>query len=129
MTRAAAPVAAFLILLTSACALHPAFARWKPEYAAADPAVRSWYETRELTPAAQKRFGFRSCCAHADVVHTQFKVAGDGHDQWLWQTEDGTFKPVPGDIIHWNEFSPGQEPVMFAVGGQPVCFFPPGGGI
>ena len=95
-----------------------------------DPAIRQWYETRELTPAAQKRLHYVSCCAHADVVKTQFRVeAGSAIDQWFWLTDAGSWSEVPTDIIHWHQHSPTGEPVLFAVGGRPVCFFPPDAGI
>jgi hypothetical protein len=107
----------------------PAFARWKAEYAQADPAVRNWYETRDLTPAAQKRFAFKSCCAHSDVVKTKFKVGGAGNDEWWWLDADGKWRRVPDDVIHWNEHAPGGDPVMFAIGSEPTCFYPPDAGI
>lgn len=62
---------AFCVLV----AIAPAHATWKPQYADAAPAVRAWYESAQLTPAAQKRLGFVSCCAHSDVVHTQSSAA------------------------------------------------------
>lgn len=106
-----------------------AHARWKPEYANADPAVAAWYESRILTEAAEKRFGFHSCCAHADTVKTKFRISrGSAGPQWWWLNA-GQWTQVPPDIIHWNQHSPSNEPVLFAVGGAPVCFFPPGAGI
>lgn len=55
-------------------ALSGADARWKPEYASQPQEVRDWYSRAELTPKAQMRFPFKSCCEHADVVKTQFRV-------------------------------------------------------
>ena len=92
-----------------------------------DPAIRQWYETRELTPEAQKRIGYKSCCAHADVVKTQFRVSRD-NDLWFWQL-NGEWVEIPPDIIWWDQHAPSGEPVLFAVGGKPVCFFPPDAGI
>jgi hypothetical protein len=45
--------------------------------------VQAWYRNARLTEEAQKRFGFKSCCAHADVVKTSFRVdkASQG-DAW-----------------------------------------------
>lgn len=93
-------------------------------YANTDPAVREWYRTRTLTPQAEKRIGFKSCCDAGDVVHTRFRAEGD---QWLW-LKDGQWEIVPSDIIHWGDVTPTGEPVLFAVGGKPVCFFPGAGG-
>lgn len=107
----------------------PVAARWKAEYANAPQAVRDWYESRELTPEAQRRFNFKSCCAHSDVVKTKFKVGGAGNDEWWWLAADGKWHRVPDDVIHWNEHAPGDQPVMFAMDEKPTCFFPPGGGI
>jgi hypothetical protein len=110
--------------------IFPAAAHWKPEYASATPAVRDWYESRELTPAAEARFHFKSCCNNSDVVQAKFavsKVASD--DQWFYQRADGPWHRVPADIIHWDEHAPDGRAVMFALGDQPTCFYPPGGGL
>lgn len=113
----------FLLLATTA-----AGATWKAEYASVDPAVRAWYETRTLTEAAHRRFGFKSCCAHADVVKTRFRVSSaSGADEWWWE-RDGQWLRVPDDIIHWDQHAPDNMPTLFAVGGKPVCFFAPGAG-
>lgn len=106
----------------------PALATDHGQWANVDPSIRQWYETRTLTPAAQARLGYRSCCAHADVVKTRFRVSGSGNDQWEWE-RNGTFERVPDDIIHWDQHAPSGEPVLFAVAGQPVCFFPGQSGI
>jgi hypothetical protein len=103
-------------------------ARWKAEYAQKPETVRNWYESRELTEAAQQRFNFRSCCAHSDVVKTKFKVGGAGNDEWWWLVGE-TWKRIPDDVIHWNEHAPDGLPVLFAVGENPTCFYPPDGGI
>lgn len=111
------------------CVLSPAVARDDGRYANADPAIREWYRTRELTPEAQKRFGFKSCCDHSDRIKTQFRVnRRDGGDEWYW-LDSGRWSRVPPDIIHWNSPPPGGEAVLFAIGGRPTCFFPPLGGI
>lgn len=114
-----------LLVLSVAIVLASlAHARWKPEYADLPQSVRDWYRTRELTPEAQKRFGFRSCCDHSDVVKTRFRVSAAG-DEWWW-LDGETWKRVPADIIHWGVRTPTGAPVMFAVGGRPTCFFPGG---
>jgi hypothetical protein len=105
-----------------------AMARDNGQYANVDPAVREWYRTRQLTPEAQKRIPFKSCCDAADVVRTKFRVGEAGADVWEWLNGD-KWQRIPDDIIHRDEFSPGGEAVLFAVGGQPVCFFLPQGGI
>ena len=105
--------------------LPRAHARDDGRWANADPAVRAWYEQATLTPAARKRFGFDSCCAHSDVVRTQFRVSRqDGTDQWWW-LHNGAWKQVPADIIHWGEAAPDGRPTLFAIGsGEPSCFYP-----
>lgn len=106
-----------------------AMARDNGQYANADPAIREWYRTRQLTPAAQERFPFKSCCDGADVVKTQFRVdKTTGRDAWEW-LDGQTWRRIPDDIIHYDEHAPGGEAVLFAVGGQPVCFFTPESGI
>ena len=106
------------------CASH---AEWKPQYAQASPAVQDWYRNAELTEAAQKRFGFKSCCAHSDVVKTRFRLIGRD-DGWEYLDAKGRWVQVPQDIIHTDP-APEGEPIMFEVGGRPTCFFPPQGGI
>lgn len=117
---------AAIVLALIALPTATAQARWKAEYADASPVVRDWYESRVLTEAAQKRFPFKSCCAHSDVVKTKFKTTTG--DEWWW-LDGATWRQVPADIIHWDQHAPDGQPVMFAVGGLPVCFFPPDGGI
>jgi hypothetical protein len=122
--------------LIAACALaaavtsaDPARATWKPEYANAAPEVQQWYRDAELTDAAQRRFGFKSCCAHSDVVKTSFRVdkATDG-DAWYW-LKDGQWAQIPSDIIHWGESAPDGQPTLFAIGNLPTCFYPGQGGL
>jgi hypothetical protein len=109
------------------CSLTYAHATWKPEYAALPQKVRDWYKTRELTPAARLRLGFKSCCDNSDVVKTQFKVGGAGNDEWYW-LDGNTWRRVPSDVIHWDERAPNGEAVLFSLGSRPTCFFPPGSG-
>jgi len=106
-----------------------AHATWKPEYANAPPEVQQWYRNAQLTEAAQKRFGFKSCCAHSDVVKTTFRVdkANNG-DEWYW-FDNGHWSQIPSDIIHWGESAPDGQPTLFAVGNLPTCFFPGQGGL
>ena len=106
-------------------------ARWKPEYAQLPQATRDWYESRELTAAAQARFHFKSCCAQSDVVAAKFAVSKlGGADQWFYQLAgEEKWQLVPDDIVHPDEHAPSGRAVMFAVAGIPVCFFPPDGGI
>lgn len=122
-----------LFLSATLLAASSSVAKWKPEYAQLPPDVRDWYEKAELTPAAQKRFGFKSCCAHSDVVKTQFRVnKADGVkypvDEWWW-LNGSVYERVPDDIIWWDKTAPSGLPTLFAVQGKPTCFFPPEGGI
>lgn len=92
---------------------------------------KSWEQRHaELTPAAQKRLLFKSCCAHSDVVKTRFRVSRvDGSDQWEW-LHDGKWELIPADIIHTGERAPDGQPTLFAIGSSlPTCFFPGDGGI
>jgi hypothetical protein len=110
-------------------AITSAYATWKPEYANAAPEVQEWYRNAQLTDAAQRRFGFKSCCAHSDVVKTTFRVdkATDG-DEWYW-LKDGQWNLIPSDIIHWSENAPDGQPTLFAIGNLPTCFYPGQGGL
>ena len=110
-------------------AVREAQATWKPQYANAPQEVQDWYRRAELTSAAQKRFQFKSCCAHSDVVKTSFRVdKATGGDAWYWM-RDGEWKRIPDDIIHWGESSPNKEPTLFAIGNLPTCFWPGEGGL
>jgi len=99
-------------------------ATWKPEYANAPQAVRDWYHHAQLTGKAQLRFPFKSCCEHADVVKTQFRVNKvDGRDEWYW-FDNGNWRRIPDDIIHWGEATPDNQPTLFVYHGQETCFWP-----
>jgi hypothetical protein len=107
----------------------PAAAEWKPEYASAPQAVRDWYKNAELTVEARKRFPFKNCCEHADVVRTKFQVnKTSAGDEWFW-LDAGNWRRVPDDIIHWNKQAPGGRPTLFVYSGKETCFFPGEGGI
>ena len=116
-------IAALVIIVLAST--HATHAHWDPKYASADPVVRAWYEQAQLTEAAQKRLGFKGCCAHSDVVRTQFRVSHSGStDQWWW-LDGATWREVPADIIHWGESAPDGQPTLFAIGdGTPTCFYP-----
>ena len=104
-------------------------ARWKPEYANAPPEVRDWYQHAQLTKEAQLRFPFKRCCAHADVVKTQFRVNRvDGRDEWYW-LDSGQWRRIPDDIIHWGETAPDKQPTLFVYNGHETCFWPGDSGI
>ena len=119
--------AAMLWLIFSAL---PTAAHWKPEYAQLPQEVQDWYANAELTPEAQQRFNFKSCCAHSDVVKTRFRVNKvDGQDQWQWLS-NGEWKTIPPDIVETGKTAPDGQPTLFAIGQDlPTCFFPPDGGI
>jgi hypothetical protein len=108
--------------------IYPLQAHWRPEYAQLPQATQDWYSSRELTEAAQLRFHFKSCCAHSDTVSTQFRVnKTTGTDEWFW-LNGGKWKRIPDDIIHWDQHAPDGQAVMFAIGDEPTCFFPPDAG-
>ena len=89
--------------LSAGVLIGQADARWKPEYANAPQAVRDWYSHAELTKKAQMRFPFKSCCEHADVVRTQFRVnRATAGDEWYW-LDGKTWRRIPNDIVHWGE--------------------------
>jgi hypothetical protein len=129
--RRASPALVWLVAVLSAAVLVIYLCRWSPaqardygQYADAAPAVRDWYKAQELTPAAQQRFAFKSCCDNSDVVRTQFRVnSGSGADEWFW-LHDGKWERIPDDVIHWGEVAPGGQAVMFALDGRPTCFYP-----
>lgn len=124
-------VGVLLLLAGAILVAGPAPVRWKAEYAELPQATRDWYRTRELTPAAQKRFAFKSCCDNSDVVRAKFAVSKlNGTDQWFYQLPgEEKWQQVPDDVIHWDEHAPSGEPVMFVFAGHPTCFYPPSGGI
>jgi hypothetical protein len=99
-------------------------AEWKPEYASAPQHVREWYKNAELTPAARRRFAFKHCCDHADVVRTKFQVSkSTAGDEWYW-LDGESWRRVPDDIIHWNEKAPDGQPTLFVYSGKETCFYP-----
>lgn len=99
------------------------------QFAQVPQSIRDWYASAELTPEAQKRFHFKSCCAKADVVRTQFRVGANGDDTWEY-LDANVWKIVPPDIIQWGKHAPDGQPTLFVVASAgPVCFFPPEGGI
>lgn len=105
-------------------ALSGADARWKPEYASQPQEVRDWYSRAELTPKAQMCFPFKSCCEHADVVKTQFRVnKSTSGDEWYW-LDGEKWRRVPEDIIHWGQTAPSKQPTLFVYDGKETCFWP-----
>jgi hypothetical protein len=109
--------------------LVQAEARWKPEYASAPQEVQDWYHNAQLTAAAQRRFAFKSCCEHADVVKTQFRVnKATSGDEWYW-LDGEDWRRVPDDIIHWGESAPGGRPTLFVYQDKETCFWPGDPGI
>jgi hypothetical protein len=115
--------------LSAGVLIGTAEARWKPEYANAPPAVRDWYQHAELTVKAQMRFPFKSCCAHADVVKTQFRVnRASAGDEWYW-LDGQQWRRIPDDIIHWGETAPDKQPTLFVYQGHETCFWPGDSGI
>lgn len=122
-------VSLIVVIAGLSAAASCANATWKPEYANAPQEVQDWYRSAQLTEPAQKRFGFKSCCAHSDVVKTEFRVdKKSGNDEWYWM-KDGDWTLIPGDVIHWGESAPDQQPTLFAIGNLPTCFYPGEGGL
>ena len=116
-------LAIILVVMTMA-----ANSTWKPEYANAPQSVQDWYTNAKTTDEAYKRTGYRSCCAHSDVVRTQFRTNKvNGHDEWWW-LDEGKWRKVPDDIIHWTTPAPDNQPTLFVYDGKELCFFPPSGG-
>ena len=106
-----------------------ALARDFGQYANVAPEIRDWYANAELTDAARQRLPWKKCCEHADVVKTQFRVnKTNGNDEWYWLNE-GQWKRIPPDIIHWGVSAPGGQPVLFVYSNIEICFFPGQGGI
>lgn len=104
-------------------------ARWRAEYASQSPEVQQWYRNAELTEAAQQRFPFKKCCDHSDVVKTQFRVnKSSGGDEWYW-LDGQTWRRIPPDIIHVDEYAPDGQPTLFVYEGRETCFFPGSSGI
>lgn len=106
-------------------------ARWKPEYASADPEVRAWYERQTTTPEWRKRVGaewYRSCCDHGDTVEAEFKKDG----QWAYRLRgQSEWHSLPDDVVQADVMTPGSKPVLFMDHLRnfgPICFFPGGTG-
>ena len=56
--------------------------------------MRDWYKNAELTPQAQKRFAFKTCCDHADVVKTLLTAGAAELQRYLgWQVDTRRAKP------------------------------------
>jgi hypothetical protein len=116
-------------VLACAC-MFSAVAEWKPEYAQAPVQVQDWYRKAELTAEASKRLnGWKSCCAHSDVVKAQFRVnKTDARDEWWWLNGE-KWQRIPDDVIHWGQAAPGGRPTLFVYNSVETCFWPPDGGI
>ncbi len=150
--------AAFATAAFAAFFVVSAHATYKPEFAANSPALRTWFQIAHTTDAARLRFGWVSCCEHADRVHTKFRPTRKT-DEWSYQctaeTEEacapnglkiGDWKPIPPDIVHdepiavpeaFDENDPQvkeefrqlrAEGVLFISHGRESCFWPPESG-
>ena len=106
-------------------------ATWKPEYGQSPEAYIEWFKNAQTTPEAFNRFGWNSCCSHADRYVTQFRTNAN-RDEW-WYLKDGkTWEKIPDFIIHWEDDPkmPEQlkvEGVLFIYqsDGRLTCFWPP----
>lgn len=106
-------------------------ATWKPEFGQSPEDYIRWFEYAQTTDAAYARFGWRSCCSHADRFVTQFRPSADG-EKWYYQKPDKSWAEIPDDIIHWEDdpTMPEQlkrEGVLFIYQstGALTCFWPP----
>lgn len=102
-------------------------------YAHVPKHIRDWYRNAQLTPEAEKRFNYKSCCDIGDALDAKFKFMVDqktGKEAWFYQ-QSGTaeWHIIPDFIIQHGKPHPEGKGVLFAVWGNLVCFFPPEGGI
>lgn len=100
-------------------------ATWKPEYSNTPKEWLDWFNGAQLTPQAQARIGYTSCCQHSDRFVTKFRPEG-GH--WYFEDE-GQWKLIPDDTVHETDPNmPAQlrhEGVLFIYNGLVTCFWPP----
>jgi hypothetical protein len=112
-----------LAVLAALCAI-PASA--PAEWDGVKTANSEWYEQQKINPEAVARLGisWTSCCNHADVFKTQFRVNRDtAEDEW-WHLDGNTWRLIPSDIVHWFDPTPDGQPVLFIYQGTPTCFYP-----
>ena len=120
-----------LALLIFAMLATCAHATWKPEFAQLSQETRDWYKSQEMMPAAQERLktAWKSCCEHGDVVKTKFRVEEKKpyRDEWWYLDNEGNWKQVPPDVIHWEEHAPDGQPTLFMYISNrwELCFYPP----
>lgn len=119
------------IIMAALIALFATTARATDNGQWANSPNRDWYRNAQLTPTAQKRFPFKSCCEHSDVVRTKFAVnQTDAGDEWFWlDPATNKWRRVPTDIIHYEDRAPDGMPTLFVYQGQETCFYLPDGGI
>lgn len=105
-------------------------ARDDGRWADADPARRQWFRGLEIPERFRidNSIPWKSCCDAGDVVPTRFRVdKATGADVWLYEAPDGTWKPVPPEIVINDKRAPDGRGYLFANDGRLVCFVPPGG--
>ena len=87
-----------LVLAGSAAVSGQSEARWKDEYALANPDVRAWYERQVTTPETRKRINaswYKFCCDDADTVKAKFELR---EDKWFYQLEgESAWRSIPQD--------------------------------
>lgn len=114
------------------------------------PTLAGWAEEQLITPETARRIGTGvcldrtdatdkncKCCAESEILRdVQYRVGTElveikgrfyPKEEWWYKPAGETeFKRIPDHIIHWNEHSPDDKPVLFIVGkNDPRCFFPP----
>ena len=106
--------------------INATYARDLGQWANQPQEVRDWYRNAQLTPAAQERLHFKSCCDNSDVIKTKFRVGTKGDDVWEYLNSNGEWEIIPADIIHWGESAPDGQPTLFIVPqtGILTCFYP-----
>src|SRR5262245_35452895 len=122
MRNAFAVVILLPVWIMAADACYGARARDLGQWAQVSRVPRELFRSRTIPPEARKRLGvpYTSCCDHADVFRTRFRVGAAREDVWEFLDRDARWKVVPADIIS-EAPSPDGEPILFrrAQDGEP----------
>jgi hypothetical protein len=132
-----------LVLL---CAIAPADAAWRPEYAKSPQAVQDWFKNAEATVEACKAPGYPcKCCEQAERLRTKFVASPAG--DWVYYVDPECTRPgcktlpIPNIVVHKDRIRAAteeddklpefgamrREGVLFIYHGKPSCFWPPEG--
>ena len=122
---------ATVLLVLGGCVVvaAPAAARWKSEYAKANPEEQAWYQRQVTTAETRKRLGvnwYKFCCDDADTVSAKFELK---QDKWFYQADgEAEWRAIPQDAVQQDVQTPHSRPVLFVdathLHAGPVCFFP-----